>query len=157
MLSDDMRTKLLKFPSKPVQIVLDTDTKNEIDDQFAVVYALLSSEGIELEAFTAAPFAHNLEIYRRLKVNRAPRDKYPNPAVGMEASYQEILTVLDKMGIKNKIPVYRGSKAAMTSPDEPIQSEAAEKIIELALQERRGMAGWSSYALGTCKRIQFSK
>jgi inosine-uridine nucleoside N-ribohydrolase len=55
----------------------------------------------------------------------------------MEASYQEILTVLDKMGVKDQFPVYRGSSEVMTSPDEPVQSEAAEKIIELALQERK--------------------
>ena len=77
MLSDDRRKKMLEFPTKPVQIVLDTDTKNEIDDQFAVVYGLLSSEGIEIEAFTAAPFIKNLEIFQRLKATRAPREIYP--------------------------------------------------------------------------------
>ena len=30
----------LQFPTKKVRMVLDTDTYNEIDDQFALVYAL---------------------------------------------------------------------------------------------------------------------
>ena len=39
-------------------IILDTDTKNEIDDQFAVVYALLSDR-IECQTIYAAPFANS--------------------------------------------------------------------------------------------------
>ena len=38
-------------------MVLDTDTANEIDDQFAVAHALLSGERLGLEAIYAAPFA----------------------------------------------------------------------------------------------------
>ena len=37
-------------------MVLDTDTYNEVDDQFAVVYTLFSPEKFEVEAFYAAPF-----------------------------------------------------------------------------------------------------
>jgi len=39
-------------------MVLDTDTYNEVDDQFAVVYALRSPERLRVEALYAAPF-HN--------------------------------------------------------------------------------------------------
>ena len=37
------------------RVVIDTDTYNEIDDQFAIVYALLSPEEINVEALYAAP------------------------------------------------------------------------------------------------------
>ena len=40
----------------PVPVILDTDTYNEIDDQFALVYALLTPECINLRGVTAAPF-----------------------------------------------------------------------------------------------------
>ena len=50
------RVALLEPPSGHVRMVLDTDTYNEIDDQFALVYALSSSDKIELEAVYAAPF-----------------------------------------------------------------------------------------------------
>ncbi len=41
-------------------MVLDTDTFNEIDDQFAVIYALHSKERLQVEAFYAAPFHNEL-------------------------------------------------------------------------------------------------
>ena len=37
----------------PVPVILDTDTYNEIDDQFALVYALLTPECINLRGVTA--------------------------------------------------------------------------------------------------------
>ena len=39
-------------------MVLDTDTYNEIDDQYAIVHALLSPEKLSVEALYATPF-HN--------------------------------------------------------------------------------------------------
>jgi len=41
-----------------IRMILDTDTYNEVDDQFALVYALLSPEAVKVEAIHAAPF-HN--------------------------------------------------------------------------------------------------
>jgi len=63
-------------------MVLDTDTYNEIDDQFALVYALLSSN-LRVEAVYAAPF-HNA--------------RSTGPGDGMEKSYEEILRILDRLG-----------------------------------------------------------
>ena len=67
---------MLKPPAKrPVRMVLDTDTYNEIDDQFAVVYALISPE-LDVQAVYAAPFHNN---------------RSSGPGDGMEKSYEEIL------------------------------------------------------------------
>ena len=55
-ISDIDRLKRLTLPTEKIRIVLDTDTYNEIDDQFALVYSLLSPEKIDLEAVYAAPF-----------------------------------------------------------------------------------------------------
>src|SRR4030042_6312800 len=93
--SDEFRRKRLEHTEKPVRVVLDTDTKNEIDDQFAIVYALFSPIDITVEAINAAPFT---------------KTAYLNPALGMEASYQEILKVLDRMDIIGKVPVFRGAR-----------------------------------------------
>ena len=38
------------------KFILDTDTYNEIDDQFAITYAMLADD-IDLLALTAAPFS----------------------------------------------------------------------------------------------------
>jgi len=97
---------------------LDTDAKNEIDDQFAITYALLSSE-IELKAIHAAPFR---------------KAGYPEPASGMEASYQEILTVLEKMSMRDGVPVFRGSRSVLRDQEKPVESEAAGNLIRLALE-----------------------
>ena len=58
-------------------MVLDTDTYNEIDDQFALAYAVLSPERIDLQAVYAAPFKNQ---------------RSESPGDGMEKSYQEKLS-----------------------------------------------------------------
>lgn len=55
-LSDYDRKKLLAPPNGRVRVVLDTDTYNEIDDQFALVQMMLSPERFDVEAIYAAPF-----------------------------------------------------------------------------------------------------
>lgn len=111
----------LQHPKKPIRIVIDTDTKNEIDDQFAITYALLSQSEIVVEAIHAAPFM---------------KPEYPEPELGMEASYQEILTVIDKMGLRGSIPVFKGSRKILGYDKVPVRSEAAENLIRLAMQQR---------------------
>lgn len=54
---DEALSHLLEPPSGKVRLVLDTDTANEIDDQFTLAWTLLSSNKIELEAVTAEPFS----------------------------------------------------------------------------------------------------
>ena len=68
------RERLLALPDGPVNMVLDTDTYNEIDDQFALVYALLS-EKLTMEAVYAAPFFNS---------------RSSGPEDGMLRSYEEI-------------------------------------------------------------------
>ena len=41
------------------RVVLDTDTFNEVDDQFALAHLLLSQGQVDFEAVYAAPFAHS--------------------------------------------------------------------------------------------------
>jgi hypothetical protein len=53
---EEMVTRLAP-PSGKVRMVLDTDTYNEVDDQFALSYALMSPEKLDVEAVYAAPFS----------------------------------------------------------------------------------------------------
>ena len=48
-LSDANMHRLLTPPNGPVRIILDTDAANEIDDQFALAWALLSPDRVEIE------------------------------------------------------------------------------------------------------------
>jgi len=54
-MDDAARLRLLAPPAWLVSMVLDTDTANEIDDHFAVAWALLAADRLHLEAIYAAP------------------------------------------------------------------------------------------------------
>ena len=122
-LTEAQRLALLEPPAGNVPIVLDTDTYNEIDDQFALVYALLSPERITVEAIYAAPF-HN----RRSS----------GPADGMRKSYDEILRVLERLDRPYQGFVYQGATAWLPAPDQPVPSPAADDLIARAKANRTG-------------------
>lgn len=115
---------LLQHPNGPCDVVIDTDAANEIDDQFAIVHALLS-DVLNVEAIYAAPF-------------HAEWTQTTGPDEGMELSYREILKVLDKMPGEFAGPVLRGSAAYMSAPDTPVPSEAADDLIARAMSGRDG-------------------
>ena len=117
-LSDTWRLQRLTPPAGPVDVVLDTDTYNEVDDQFAVVHALLSPEKINLQALYAAPFFNH---------------RSTGPADGMEKSYQEIHRLLDRMDVSPEGLVFRGSTTYLTDRDHPCNSDAAEDLIAKAM------------------------
>lgn len=59
ILSEMNLRDMLAEPTGNVNMVLDTDTFNEIDDQFALSLAVLSPDRINLQAVTAAPFLNS--------------------------------------------------------------------------------------------------
>lgn len=122
-LTDTDRIRLLAPPSGRVSIVLDTDTYNEIDDQFALVYALLSPERVRLEAIYAAPF-HN--------------QRSSGPGDGMEKSYQEIERLLSRLNRSPEGFVFRGSTTWLPAPDQPVHSAAAADLVARAKTPRDG-------------------
>lgn len=120
-LSESRRLEMLQPPKGRVRMVLDTDTYNEIDDQFAVVHALLSPENLNVEAFYAVPFHNN---------------RSDSPEDGMEKSYDEILRLLDFLNVSADGFVYRGSKAFLSDRVTPVSSDAATDMIERAMASR---------------------
>ena len=151
----------LAAPSGPVRLLIDTDTANEIDDQYALAWALLSPEHMHIEAVTAEPFsfAHHqagliraeraLEngdaldehliggfqgwIKRLHKQGRRARDlEFVSPAEGMELSYEEILTVYEKLGLNNNGHIFRGADQYMDDANTPVLSDSVDAIIDLA-------------------------
>lgn len=108
---------MLQPPTKrPVRMVFDTDTYNEIDDQFALVYALISCE-LDVRAVYAAPF-HN--------------SRSTGPGDGMEKSYEEILRILDKLDRSPDGFAFKGSTRYLTDVKTPERSPAAMDLIERA-------------------------
>ncbi|WP_241684838.1 nucleoside hydrolase [Cyclobacterium xiamenense] len=116
-LTDQFRLDRLQAPTGRVQVVIDTDTYNEIDDQFAVVYALLSPEHLDVRAIYAAPYLNNR--------SESPKD-------GMEKSLEEIERLLDKLDRTQDGFVYSGSENFLASLDKPLESPAASDLIQRA-------------------------
>ena len=121
-LTDPERATALEWPTGRVDLVLDTDTYNEIDDQFALAYAALSPERINLQAVYAAPF-HT--------------DRSTGPADGMEKSYDEIWRVLDRLG-RDDVDVLRGSMRWLPGPNTPVPSPAAVDLAARAIRHEAG-------------------
>ena len=109
--------KRLEKPKNPVDAVLDTDTYNEIDDQFALAY-MVKNKNINVKALYAAPFFNN---------------RSTSPDNGMEKSYDEILNILSLMKRDDlKAVTFKGSDRYLPSETEPVISDAAKHLVELA-------------------------
>jgi inosine-uridine nucleoside N-ribohydrolase len=115
MTHEDCRAVLARIAEeKPKKFFLDTDTANEIDDQFAVAYALLA-DNIDVIGFGAAPFLN---------------DNSETPADGMEKSYRELVRVRDLTIPGCGVPAYRGADRYLPDRNTPADSEAARAIVE---------------------------
>ncbi len=112
------RIKKLNPPTGKIRMILDTDTYNEVDDQFALAYAILSPDKIKVEAVYAAPF----------KNQRAD-----TPGEGMEKSYEEILRLLKFMGKSSENFAFRGSDRYLEDVKRPVKSDAVDDLIKKAL------------------------
>lgn len=101
---------------KQVRVIMDTDAKNEADDQFAVVQAVLSPK-FENVGFIAAHFG---------------TDRYPD---AMERSYRELETIFEKMELPAQGLIYRGAPHALTDRRTPVDSEGTRLIIREAMKD----------------------
>ncbi len=102
-----------------LKAVIDSDAFNEIDDQFAIVHALLSPERLDVQAIYAAPF-----------VNGTCGD----PGRGMELSYQEILELLGRMALPHDGFVHRGVSGFVGAQKAPLRAAAVDDLIARARQ-----------------------
>ncbi len=102
--------------TKP-RAVLDTDTFNEIDDQFAVAYLLRSSDRVETEALYAAPFLN---------------DRSSSAGDGMRKSFDEIKRLTSRLGMA-EFPAYLGSEKFLSDAGTPVASDAVTDLVERAM------------------------
>ena len=117
MLTQAQMSKMLMCPDGPIDMVLDTDAYNEIDDQYAIAYAVRAKEKLCVKAFYAAPFTNQLSS---------------GPADGMVKSFHEIKQVL-KLAGEGGYPVYRGSQRYLPDEKTPVLSDAARDLAERAM------------------------
>lgn len=106
--------KFMVPEQKKVRIIIDTDCKNEADDQFALVHHLLTPM-LDIRGIIAAHFESNAAIYGEYQT--------------VHASYAEIRRVLDLMPSEDHYPVMLGADRPMPSEDMAIPSAGAELII----------------------------
>ena len=117
-MTNEQLLKNLQVPAGPIDVVLDTDTYNEIDDQFALSYLLRSGEKLTVKALCAAPFFN---------------DNSTSPEDGMERSYREIFNLLHLAEREDLNPVvFKGSRTYLPDEHTPVDSPAARELVRLA-------------------------
>ena len=108
----------LQVPKHRVDVVIDSDTFNEVDDQFAISYLLTAADKLNLKAIYAAPFLNDHSV---------------SPEDGMEKSYEEILKLLQLIGKPEYVPVtYKGSDRFLPDENTPVLSAAALDLAQRA-------------------------
>lgn len=132
-LSESERVGRLTPPNKKMKVILDTDTYNEVDDQFALAYMLLSEERIDLQAVYSAPFSA-MFFEKLLNTGNIGIPMTNDLETGLEQSHNEILKIFKLLDMNPENKVYRGSKKYMKKPDEPVDSEAARDLVRRAME-----------------------
>lgn len=146
-MNEILRKERLTVPAGKLRLVIDTDAKNEIDDQFAIAWALRSSERFTVEAVYAAPFSHT--VFRH-NLGDFEYDVIELPDEGMEQSYQEICRLYEILKIDHQGRVFRGATGYLPESGEPVMSDAVRDLIE------RGMSSDEPLyvaAIGACTNI----
>ena len=108
-----------KLSNKKINVILDTDTYNECDDQFALTYLIKSQDMFNIEAITVAPYSHTK---RDVKV-----------IDGQELSYNEILKICNWLNFDTINKVFKGSMGYIQNGYDE-NNDAVNKIIEVALK-----------------------
>lgn len=101
------------------RVIVNTDAKNEADDQFAIVHALLS-ETLDVRGLVAAHFGSH----------RSTRS--------MAESREEIDLLLDLLQLDHDVPVANGAPHQLPDGATPVDSPGARLIIEEAHREGDG-------------------
>jgi len=101
---------------KKIRLIINTDAKNEADDQFAFVHALLTPR-FKVKSIMAAHFGT-----RRTDES-------------MEESYQEIKKVVSLMGMEGEVNISRGAARALKDEETSEVSEGAQLIIDEAMSD----------------------
>lgn len=105
-------------PEKRSRVIVNTDAKNEADDQYAIVHALLTPS-FELHGIIPAHFG-----------TRNP--KFPN---SLQASHDEVDLLLRLMDLTGQVRVEPGARYALTDEKTPQPSPGAEFLIEEAMKD----------------------
>ena len=113
---------ITNYKKEKINVILDTDTYNECDDQFALAYMLKSQDIFNVEAITVAPYSH--------------KTRYVPVAVGQENSYNEIIKICNWLNFDITNKVFKGSMDYIQNGYDEY-NDAVNKIIEIALKNEK--------------------
>lgn len=102
--------------NKKVNVILDTDTYNECDDQFALSYLLKSQDKFNIEAITVAPY------YKKNGISLKE---------GIDRSYNEIIKICKWLDFNYTNKVFKGSTNYIVDGYDE-ENDAVNKIIEIS-------------------------
>ena len=106
---------MLTLPAKRHRVIINTDAKNEADDQYAIVHAILTPS-FELHGLIPAHFG-------TLK-----------SATSLADSRREVDLLLELMDLSGRIRVEDGAAGALPDERTPADSPGARFIIEEAMK-----------------------
>lgn len=108
---------IMSCKKKKINVILDTDTYNECDDQFALAYMIKNQGLFNIEAITVAPYSH--------------KDKNETVLSGREKSYDEIIKICNMSNFDTTDKVFKGAEDYVCNGYEK-NNDAVNKIIEIA-------------------------
>ncbi len=103
-------------PKQRRRVIVNTDAKNEADDQYAIVHALLTPS-FEIHGLIPAHFGT-----RRTQTS-------------LQESHEEVVKLLDLMGWRERVRVEPGAPHALPDEHTPVPSPGARLIIDEALKD----------------------
>lgn len=110
------------YKKEKINVILDTDTYNECDDQFALAYMIKSQDIFNIEAITVAPYSH--------------KERNETVISGQEKSYNEILKICKWLNFDTTNKVFKGAEDYICNSYEE-DNDAVNKIIEIALKNNK--------------------
>jgi purine nucleosidase len=105
------------FPAAAKQrVIVNTDAKNEADDQYAIVHAVLTP---------------SFDLHGIIPAHYGTR----KTATSMQESHDETVKLLRLMGLEGDVHVADGASGALADESTPVDSPGAQLIIAEAMQD----------------------
>ena len=125
-----------------LDVVIDTDPMNEIDDQFAIVWALLRPDRLRVRALLAAPWKSDAKTYRDTDPD-VDQGRHVTrlreaiePAEGQRLAVAELHRLTALLG--SRAAVHPGADRFLPDASTPVRSAAADALVALAHEKRDG-------------------
>ena len=112
-----LRARPFPFPTdNAIRVIVDTDCKCEVDDQYAVAHILMTPR-FDVRAVIAEQFCSE------------------GGETSEQQSYDEIVKVVGLMDLAGEVNILHGGRAPLQDEQTPADSEGARFIIEEALRD----------------------